>query len=212
MMLNILQCFLSFCRFPGRLQAVSQCLQSFLVCTSGLKNPMCMLFGLSGGKIMMWRSLGMAILPRNKKGWTPDKETVFIFDEAQMSYKDTELWMDLFKCIHAYRERRAIVFVRYGSPSSFIDIEGIPFSVAPRARVSLLPTVHEDNLPSAGLLFTCAEFDGLVLQQYPCSEYPFHSSFLDEVFAITEGRVGAICSFLSIILGSDVCTFFLTRS
>jgi len=137
-----------------------------------------------------------------RKGWIPGKDTVFIFDEAQVTYKDVELWNELFKGIHDYPDRRAIAFASYGSPSSLIDIQGTPIFIAPAARVSLLPTAHEDNLPAAGLLFTLAEFDELVSKQYPDSEHHFHSSFLDMVFEITEGHVGAMYSFLNIIFGS----------
>ena len=142
-----------------------------------------------------------------RKGWIPGEDTVFIFDSAQASYKDGELWNNLFKGIHDYRDRRAIAFATYGSPSSFFDIEGTTFYVASAARVSLLPTAHEDNLPATGLLFTRTEFDELVSKQYPDSECHFHSSFLDAVYKFTEGHVGAIYSFLHIILGSDVMYF-----
>ena len=147
-----------------------------------------------------------------RKGWIPGENTVFIFDEAQASYKDGELWNELFKGIHNYPDRHAIAFASYGSPSSFIDIEGNPILILPTTRVSLLPTAHGDHLPAVGLLFTCAEFDELVSKQYPYSEYHFHPSFLDTVFGITEGHVGAMYSFLNIILGSDICIFLLTRS
>ena len=95
-----------------------------------------------------------------QKGWIPGEDTVSIFDEAQESYKDVELWNELFKGIHDYPDRRAIAFASYGSPSSFIDIQGTRFFVASRARVSLLPTADGD--PAAGLFFTPAEFDELV--------------------------------------------------
>ena len=147
-----------------------------------------------------------------RKGWIPGKNTVFIFDEAQVSYKDGELWNELFKGIHDYPNCHAIAFASYGSPSSFIDIEGTSILVLPTARISLLPTTHGDHLPAAGLLFTRAEFNKLVSRQYPYSEYYFHPSFLDTVFGITEGHVGAMYSFLNIILGSDIFTFLLTRS
>ena len=74
-----------------------------------------------------------------QKGWISTEDTVFIFDEAQGSYKDVELRNDLFKCIHGYPDRRAIAFASYGSPSLFIDIQGTRIFVAFRARVSLLP-------------------------------------------------------------------------
>ena len=147
-----------------------------------------------------------------RKGWIPGENMVFIFDEAQESYEDGELWNELFKGIHNYPDRRAIAFANYGSPSLFIDIEGTSILVPPTARISLLPTTHGDHLPAVGLLFTRSEFDELVSRQYPYSEYYFHPSFLDTVFGITEGHVGAMYSFLNIILGSDVFTFLLVRS
>ena len=148
---------------------------------------------------------------KKQKGWIPKENTVFIFDEAQESYMDGELWNDLFKCIHDYPERRAIAFTSYGSPSSIVKMQGISIFVASRARVSLLPTADEDNLPAAGLLFSHAEFDELVSKHYPDSEYCFHPSFLDMVFEITEGHVGAMFCFLNIILGSDVMYFLVNE-
>ena len=160
----------------------------------------------------MWRSVGWYSLLKMRKGWIPGENMVFIFDGAQESYKDGELWNKLFKGIHDYPDRRAIAFASYGSPSSFINIEGTSILVLPTARISLLPTTHGDHLPAAGLLFTRAEFDKLVSRQYPYSECYFHPSFLNTVFGITEGHMGAMYSFLNIVLGSDVFTFLLTRS
>jgi energy-coupling factor transporter ATP-binding protein EcfA2 len=149
---------------------------------------------------------------KKRKGWIPGEDTVFIFDEAQVSYKDGELWNELFKGIHDYPDRRAIVFASYGSPSSPIDIQGTPIWVASAAKVTLLPSAHEDNLPAAGLLFNPAEFDELVLKQFPASEYRLHTSFLSMVLEMTEGHVGAMCSFINIILGSDVMYFLVDEN
>jgi hypothetical protein len=146
-----------------------------------------------------------------RKGWIPGEDTVFIFDEAQLTYKDGALWNELFKCMHDYPDRRVIAFASYGSPSSLIDIQGTPIFVSSMARISLLPTAHEDNLPAAGLLFTPAEFNELVSKQYSDSEYHFHPSFLDMVFEITDGHVGAMYSFLHSILGSDVMYFLVNE-
>jgi len=146
-----------------------------------------------------------------RKGWIPGEDTVFIFDEAQVFNKDVELWNELFQCIHDYPDRRAIAFASYGSSSSLIDIQGIPIFIPSAARVSLLPTAHEDNLPAAGLLFTPAEFNELVSKQYPDPEHHFDRFFLDMVFAITQGHVGAVYSFLNIILGSNVMYFLVNE-
>ena len=153
----------------------------------------------------------MVFLPQRAKGLDLNRRHCFIFDDAQGSYKDVELRNDLFKCIHDYPDCRAIAIASYGSPSSFIDIQGTRFFVASRARVNLLPTADGDNLPAAGLFFIPAEFDELVSKHSPDSEYHFHPSFLNTVFEITEGHVGAIYSFLNIILGSDVLYFLVNE-
>ena len=59
-----------------------------------------------------------------ERGWTPGKDTVFIFDNAEVTYTDADLWSGLFKSIHDYRNRRAILFTSYGSPNSLVDIRG----------------------------------------------------------------------------------------
>jgi hypothetical protein len=154
---------------------------------------------------------------RTEKLWNRSEKTVFIFDDAQVTYNDVGLWNNLFKGIKDYFPyRRAIAFASYGSPSLVFTIKGTPNFVADTARVSLLPTAHDDNLPAAGLLFTRAEFDELVSKQYSSPEYYFDPSFFDMVFRITEGHVGAMSSFIKIILESNVCTvpytFYLSRS
>ena len=45
-------------------------------------------------------------------------DVVLIFDEAQASYNDGDLWNNLFKSIDNYPHCRAIVFTSYGSPTT----------------------------------------------------------------------------------------------
>jgi hypothetical protein len=139
-----------------------------------------------------------------KMGWVKCEETVFIFDEAQLSYEDIDLWADFFRSMHAYEDRRAIVFASYGSPSSRISFEGIPMLLNDRQRVTLRPIHHEDDLPPVGLFFSREEFDDLVSKRYPSSSYYFHSSFFDAVFDLNGGHIGAICDFVTIIAGHQV--------
>src|ERR1700742_2120354 len=56
-----------------------------------------------------------------RKGWIQMERTVFIFDEAQLSYTDWDLWIGFLKSMHDFKDRRAIAFVSYGSPASPID-------------------------------------------------------------------------------------------
>ena len=139
---------------------------------------------------------------KHKRHWVESKDTVFIFDEAQTSYTEGALWNDFFKCMADYPRRRAIAFVSFGSASSVISIQGTPIFISDAARITMLPTTHDD-LPPVGLFFNHAEFDEPV-QQYPSPEYHFHPSFLQTVFCITQGHIGAMCDVINIVLGYDV--------
>ena len=140
------------------------------------------------------------------RGWVEQNETVFIFDEAQVSYGDAELWNNFFKSIHEYPRCRAIIFASYGSPicTQIITIRGSSIIIPDRQRVTLRAIRREDNLPAAGLLFTRMEFNDLVSVMYPSPEYAFDTSFFDSLFNLTEGHVGAIVDFMGIILADDV--------
>lgn len=50
-----------------------------------------------------------------QQGWVEGRKTVFIFDEAQLSYEDSHLWGGFFKSMHDYDERRAILFASYAT-------------------------------------------------------------------------------------------------
>ncbi len=146
-----------------------------------------------------------------EKGWIEYAKTVFIFDEAQESYHDIELWTGFFKSMRAHRERRAIVLCSYGSPASRISFREIPLVVTDAQRVTLRHIDHKDHLPPVGLFFTLSEFNDLVTKNYPSPQFHFHSSFFDTLFRVTNGHVGAIQDFISIIIADDVSSFALKK-
>lgn len=149
---------------------------------------------------------------RTMKGWEEGKVTVFIFDEAQLSYEDSDLWIHFFRPMRDYSDRRAIVFASYGSPGSRISMLGTPIQLDDSQRVTLRPIPHKDGLQPAGLFFTRKEFDDLISKRYPNTQYCFHSSFFDAVFDLTGGHVGAICDFVQIIAAHDVSPLYVDRS
>jgi hypothetical protein len=57
------------------------------------------------------------------RGWQQNKKRNFIFDEAQMSYEDVDLWGDFFKNIGIYEGPFAIAFASYGSPTTCSTIQ-----------------------------------------------------------------------------------------
>jgi hypothetical protein len=107
-------------------------------------------------------------------GWEESKETLFILDEAQASYQDSALWIGLFKSLHGYPYRRAIVFANYGSPSSRFTIStATPIGLTDFQRVTLHHIDHEDGLPPVGLLLSRVEFNEFIPKVYP--EHHFFS-------------------------------------
>ena len=140
-------------------------------------------------------------------GW--DHKTVFIFDEAQVSYDDGALWGEFLKNIHDYPGIFAITFARYGSPTSQVAVP-TPFVVEDSQRVTLRSINHSDGIDGVGLFLTRMEFDGLVGKQFPSSDYFFHPSFFDGVFELTVGHVGAIHDFVEIIIAHDVRFFMMS--
>jgi hypothetical protein len=134
---------------------------------------------------------------------------VFIFDEVQLSYRDGDLWNNFFKSMHSFTECRAIAFASYGSPTSYITIAGTLIFIEDAQRVTLRPIQYNDGITSVGLFFTRTEFDNLVAKLYPrnCLD----SSFLNNVFDLTGGHVGAFFDFIKTIVAHNVSTFALIR-
>ena len=143
-----------------------------------------------------------------EKGWVEDQQTVFVFDGAQLSYVDGDLWNNFFKSIHLYSNCRAITFTSYGSPTTPIMIQGTPIIISDERRVTLRAIQHDDGLPSAGLFFSRMEFDNLVSTMYPSPKYSFDNAFFDELFDLTDGHVGAITEIIRIILAHEVGPIF----
>jgi len=144
-------------------------------------------------------------------GWVQGQKTIFIFDEAQLSYEDFSLWNVFFKNIDLYANIFAIAFASYGSPTSRFSIKGLPFSVSDSQRITLRPIDHGDGFNAVGLLFSRMEFDVLVHKQFSSSGYYFHRSFFDAVFDLTGGHVGAIRGFVKITTGHDVRFFMMSE-
>jgi hypothetical protein len=154
---------------------------------------------------------------QREKGWEEGKKTVFIFDEAQTTYEDFDLWSVFFKSAVAYNDIFVIAFASFGSPisdttpnysgptsTSSLGIPSTPIFVSDSQRVTLRPVDLDDDFDPVGLLFSRMEFDDLVRKKFSSPEHYFHPSFLDAVFGLTGGHVGAIHDFLNIITAHDV--------
>jgi hypothetical protein len=147
---------------------------------------------------------------QHEKGWVQSRKTIFIFDEAQLSYEDFNLWNEFFKSVADYPNLFVIAFASYGSPTSRLLMFGTPFTVKDSQKVTLRPIQHADHL-GVGLLFSRIEFDELVQKKFSSSDYYFHPSFFDGVFDITRGHVGAILDFVEVIRAVDVRCFMMSE-
>jgi len=139
-----------------------------------------------------------------EQGWVEGDKTVFIFDEAQLTYWDGSLWRDFFKNLHGSKDTQAIVFTSYGSASTRFYVVGTPIDLNDMQRVTLKAIPHKDNLPSVGLCFTKDEMDELVSVLYTEGHY-FHEWFFRTLLLVTGGHPGLLCDILRIIVADDVC-------
>ena len=60
-----------------------------------------------------------------------------------------------------------------------------------------------------GLFLTRFEFDDFITLRYPSTLYAFDSSFLDLIYDLAVGRVGAIDDLITLLLVHDLCPLSL---
>jgi hypothetical protein len=146
-------------------------------------------------------------------GWKEGQKTVFIFDDAEKSYQDWGLWNAFFKSIHDYDDRCAIAFSSYGSPCSWMTTAGtkVRFLVCDSQRVSLRPIDHGDGFQPVGLFFSRLGFGDLISTLCSANHF-FHQSFLDAIFDLTGGHVGAIQYLVRTIAAHDVGLLSIDRA
>lgn len=145
------------------------------------------------------------------------KKTYFIFDEAQVSYVDDELWSNFFRILSHWDNQFAIAFASHGSLTSELSMQSTPFQfqltpyfVNDWQTITLYPIDHHDGLGSVGLLLTRTEFDELTSKQFPSPDYYFDLSFFNAIFDLTGGHVGAVLDLVKIISASDVRFFMMS--
>ena len=132
-----------------------------------------------------------------------ESDIVLIVDEAQSSYWDTSFWLEL-KDINPDSACHVITLASYGSAGHNIYDPMTPFHISPQQNIGLVAADHGDQI-AVGLLLTKAEFDEVVPKLF--QNHQFDVSFLDSVFDITGGHVGACEDFLRV-----VCAHAVSRS
>ena len=137
--------------------------------------------------------------------------SVLILDEAQTTYWDKAFW-NKFKNPELQGER-VVTFASHGS-SGYTGADSLtPMFIAPEQHVGLTPVDCGDRI-LVGLLFTKEEFEDLA--QVKFGDDRFCPSFLDCVFDMTQGHVGACMDIMRMIkthrVDNTFICFVLTRT
>ena len=120
--------------------------------------------------------------------------TVLIVDEAQSSYWDKQFY------INPDTPCRVMTLASYGSTGYNIYDLVTPFYISQQQNIGLIPVDHGGQT-AVGLLMK-AEFDE-VMPMF-VQKHQSNISFLDSVFDITHGHVGACEDFLCVVLAHPV--------
>ena len=127
-----------------------------------------------------------------------------LFDDAQDTYWDTELWAGLFKEVMDLGEHskvRIVCFASYGSPTYWNNPNrhGTPQMVPPESCMGLFPMESVKH----ALLFTNEEFDGFMKQRDEQVKSGNTSGILmlddalkSYIFTSSNGHIGAITGLL----------------
>ena len=134
--------------------------------------------------------------------WNSQDGSVLIVDEAQTSYWDVAFW-NYIKDIRNDWRHRIITLVSYGGSGTDSSVP-IPFSPFQRQVVGLRAIDHGDGI-EAGLLLTQDEFQDFVEKRFDSHRFDEH--FLDSIYRLTTGHVGACEDLLGTVRSERVsCT------
>lgn len=132
--------------------------------------------------------------------WDAQEGSVLIVDEAQSSYWDKDFWTEI-KSIDRNSKYRLITFASYGSSGGSDALAMTPHSPLLTQVVGLRAINHGDGI-EVGLLLTKHEFDDFVEKRFPGNI--FDQDFLDCIYDLTTGHVGACEDVLEVIQANDV--------
>jgi len=131
--------------------------------------------------------------------------TILILDEAQTTYWDKNFWSK-FKN-PGLQGMRVVAFASHGS-SGYTGADNVtPMWIGKGQRVGLARLDCGDGI-LVGLLFTREEFNELVQLRFGGRR--FSDTFLDCVYDMTNGHVGACEDLMNMIVAHEVKTFFLS--
>jgi hypothetical protein len=152
---------------------------------------------------------------RDSDSWQVLSNTVFIFDEAQLSYVDNEFWVDYLKPIATSPHKFSplvILFSSYGSPGTFAhEVSGSsPVPLSRKQHVSVRPLASNNGC--ASLYFTLVEFEDAVerfsrLKSNEYERYRLDPALSRYLFEFTSGHPAAVRMVLELLGDSKVSRY-----
>lgn len=132
-------------------------------------------------------------------------DLVFIVDEAQVTYADSQLWYSVIKYRLGFISGpRFCLFSSYGSPSrgsSDYPSAITPPILSPRQRVTLTISQYLEA-PQACLFYNSTEFEDVVRRFLLSAEFTLAEGLKEYIFSLTTGHpgtVGAILRFIRLV-------------
>ena len=130
---------------------------------------------------------------------------VFIFDEAQQSYNDLDLWVGIIKTQSGSLSGPKIcLFSSYGSPATGpiqYPLGSTPIHFGARQRISITPSSFADN-GRVCLFYSQQEFEDVVSRtcSNPTRTFDLDPAAREYLYSITNGHPGATTALLQFIL------------
>jgi len=129
---------------------------------------------------------------------------VFILDEAQQSYDNSDLWSGIIKTQSGRQSGlRICLFSSYGSPSTGptqYPPRSTPLQFGPSQRISITASRFVEN-GRVCLFYNREEFEDVVSRKcsHPTNKFELDSAARDYLYSITNGHPGATDALLTFI-------------
>ena len=142
-----------------------------------------------------------------------DANIVFIFDEAQQSYNDTDLWLGIIKTQSGSSAGPKIcIFSSYGSPTTGptkYPFGSTPIQFGHKQRVSITPSLFAEN-GQICLFYSQEEFEDVVNRACsdPTRTFALDPAAREYLYSISNGHPGATNALLEFIFSVCISSIY----
>ena len=133
-----------------------------------------------------------------------DANVVFVFDEAQQSYNDLDLWLGIIKTQSgSYAGPKICLFSSYGSPATGptqYPLGSTPIRFGPSQRISITASRFTEN-GRVCLFYSQEEFEDVVSRRCsnPINKFELDPAARGYLYSIANGHPGATDALLTFI-------------